>query len=96
MQFYCHNLSNCISFIFLSVRVHAASGLQTPILMDNVYGADMMVPTDAETILEMLDTVRERFFLHAASLSIPRFGVSVSAPEPSFWKEILDLFDWDM
>jgi hypothetical protein len=46
-----------------------------------------------------LDTIslrhspRERFFLHAASLDIPKYDVAVTAPEPSFWTDILDLLE---
>lgn len=78
------------------VRVHAASGLETPVLMDSVYGLNAQIPGDVEAILaNMVNTNdnREQFFLHAASLDIPRYGVSVSAKEPAFWRDILDLFD---
>ena len=63
--------------------------------MDSVYGANVPIPEDLESILANLNMHpdREQFFLHAASLDIPRHGVSVSAKEPSFWKEITDLFD---
>ena len=63
--------------------------------MDSVYGANAPVPEDLESILASIhmNPNREQFFLHAASLDIPRHGVSVSAKEPSFWKEITYLFD---
>ena len=76
-----------------TVRVHAASGLGTPVLMDTVYGSEAKIPADIEATLAGLKTDRERFFLHAASLDIPRYNVSVSAKEPAFWQAILDGLD---
>ena len=75
------------------MRVHAALGLQSPVLLDKVYGANVRIPAIVEAYLAEFNKDREQFFLHAASLDIPRVGVSVSAPEPKFWSEILDLFD---
>ena len=78
-----------------SVRVHSASGLKAPVLMDSVYGSDTTIPHDVGALLATEEATkdRERFFLHAASLDIPKYKVSVSSSEPQFWRPVLDLFD---
>ena len=90
-------LNQFIAFVYFmahSVRVHAASGLQAPVLMDSLYGSDAEIPNDVQAVLATEGTTdRERFFLHAASLEIPRYKVSVSSTEPLFWRPVLDLFD---
>eukprot|EP00977_Amphora_coffeiformis_P027517 scaffold34618_cov159-Amphora_coffeaeformis.AAC.8 len=77
------------------VRVHSASGLEAPVLMDGVYGSNVEIPHDVQAVLvtELTTTDRERFFLHAASLDIPQFKVSCSSTEPRFWRPVLDLFE---
>lgn len=62
-------------------------------LLDSVYGADTPIPDHVQALLAKVDLDRERFFLHAASLEIPRFDISVSAPEPAFWGDILELLE---
>ena len=76
--------------------MHAAQGLQAPVLMDAVHGPEASdMPEDVQALLRNIfeNDDRERFFLHAASLDVPRFDISVSSAEPAFWRDILDLLD---
>lgn len=75
------------------VRVHAAEGLQAPILLDETYGKTEMIPEDVQLLLEDESGGRAKFFLHAATLKIPNYDVSVSAPKPPFWRPVLDLLE---
>jgi len=73
------------------VRVHCAEALHSPVLWDDVYGN----PSDTPEVLRSLQQdaqqqQKQRFFLHASSLSIPTFGVNVTAPLPLWWQPTLD------
>mmetsp|Transcript_21875 Transcript_21875/g.28314 ORF Transcript_21875/g.28314 Transcript_21875/m.28314 type:complete len:510 (-) Transcript_21875:6-1535(-) len=75
------------------VRVHAAQGLQSPVINDSLYGKTVAAKDLPE--LPRVDDdpslhSKERFFLHAAQLALPTFGVEVEAPVPAWWKPTLD------
>lgn len=64
--------------------------------MDPVHRVeDVRIPVDIEPLLVGIGTAnnRERFFLHATSLEIPRYDVSAVAKTPGFWSDILNLLD---
>jgi 23S rRNA-/tRNA-specific pseudouridylate synthase len=75
------------------VRVHAAEGLQAPILLDETYGKMEMIPKDVQLLLEGENVDKAKFFLHAATLKIPNYDVAVSASKPFFWRPVLDLLE---
>jgi 23S rRNA-/tRNA-specific pseudouridylate synthase len=70
------------------VRVHCAQGLQTPILLDALYGDESLVYP--EPIAEFSQS-GQRFFLHASSLEIASFGIDCKAPVPTWWEEAITL-----
>jgi 23S rRNA-/tRNA-specific pseudouridylate synthase len=56
----------------------------------------IVVPALPKAIVDAVDKSnhqQERFFLHAASLSIREVGVSVNAPLPQWWVDTLDQFN---
>jgi len=72
------------------VRVHASQGLNAPVVNDPVYG---VAAANLPQIANKETTSRERFFLHAATLSIPALDISVEAPVPGWWKTYMDHFE---
>lgn len=68
------------------VRVHCAKGLDSPILLDPIYTTNIEYPP---AIVNILTDGRQRFFLHASSLSIPDFDIDVQAPLPCWWDEAI-------
>ena len=84
------------------VRRHAAEGLSRPLFLDAMYWksnsknlatatteADRL-PDDIAKVSEQCSRKddKERFFLHAASLRIPKLGIDVEAPLPSWWQDV--------
>jgi len=57
------------------VRVHCAKGLNSPILLDPIYGNNKVEDADS------------RFLLHASSLMIPEYEIDVEAHLPFWWEE---------
>ena len=83
------------------VRRHAAEGLSRPLYLDAMYWKSKSKnPATAPTEDHLPDAIakvsqessrkddKERFFLHAASLRIPKLGIDVEAPLPSWWQEV--------
>ncbi|KAL3945242.1 MAG: hypothetical protein SGBAC_000653 [Bacillariaceae sp.] len=69
------------------VRVHASSSdLASPVLNDSQYSRKDRLPDDIFTS----DDSKARFFLHASTLSIPRYEISCQAPLPGWWKPVLE------
>jgi len=74
------------------VRIHCAHGLGRPIILDPLYGQDgsQQLSDRISKLEKELNGMREMFFLHAAQISIPEFGITAKAPLPSSWCEVLD------
>ncbi|CAJ1960963.1 unnamed protein product [Cylindrotheca closterium] len=71
------------------VRVHAAtSDLASPVLNDHLYSREDRIPDLPDDVIES-DNAKARFFLHASSLSIPRYEINCQASLPSWWKPLL-------
>jgi len=65
-----------------------------PFVMNNADESSVasMVPKEISD-LGNSNGQQERFFLHAASLSIPELDISVDAPLPTWWVETMDQLD---
>jgi 23S rRNA-/tRNA-specific pseudouridylate synthase len=73
------------------VRIHLAKGLGRPIFMDPLYGDHRTNSfTDEELSERLPKDGKQRFFLHAASLELPRSGIRVEAPLPSWWTKAMN------
>jgi len=84
------------------VRIHCAKLLQSPIVLDDLYGNSENSGGSSRWLLDAIETVDnssdgarnvppgKRFFLHASSLSIPEMGIDVEAPLPGWWHPALD------
>lgn len=72
------------------IRVHAAQGLSSPVLMDSMYSSGEHDTSIVEGIVK-IDESKSQFFLHASSLSIPEYRISVKAPLPSWWDSTISL-----
>jgi 23S rRNA-/tRNA-specific pseudouridylate synthase len=72
------------------VRVHAAEGLSSPVLMDNGYSSGRQDSTDLENLVKFNEG-KQHFFLHSSSLVIPEHGIDVKAPLPSCWDDTITL-----
>jgi 23S rRNA-/tRNA-specific pseudouridylate synthase len=73
------------------VRIHLAKGLGRPIFMDPLYGDHKTNSfTDEELSERLPKDGKQRFFLHAASLELPRSGIRVEAPLPSWWTKAMN------
>ena len=83
------------------VRRHAAEGLSRPLFLDAMYWKSNSKNLATVTMEDHLpDAIarlcaessrkddKERFFLHAASLRIPKLGIVVEAPLPSWWRDV--------
>jgi 23S rRNA pseudouridine1911/1915/1917 synthase len=68
------------------VRVHCAKGLNSPILLDPIYTTNVEYPP---AIANIVTDGRQRFFLHASSLSIPDYDIDVQSPLPCWWEEAI-------
>jgi 23S rRNA-/tRNA-specific pseudouridylate synthase len=68
------------------VRVHAAEGLSSSVLLDEQYASK-----DSNPILPdgLLNDSKSKFLLHASSLSIPEYGIDSEAPIPSWWDPVI-------
>ncbi|EJK53373.1 hypothetical protein THAOC_27207, partial [Thalassiosira oceanica] len=66
------------------VRIHCAHGLGRPIILDPLYGQDgsQQLSDRISKLEKELNGMREMFFLHAAQISIPEFGITAKAPPP--------------
>ena len=75
------------------VRIHCSLGLQSPILLDPLYGGEaIMFRTKRESSNSILPKLhsQKRFCLHAQTLSIPDFGIDVEAPTPEWWQDVIN------
>lgn len=70
------------------VRVHAAKGLASPVLLDQMYGSKEMTPLLPTDVVNAIDA-KPRFCLHASNLSIPQYGICSTAPIPKWWDSII-------
>jgi 23S rRNA pseudouridine955/2504/2580 synthase len=78
------------------VRIHCSQGLQAPILLDPLYGGQVVMSSSSsklhhlESSSSSLRKLRaaKRFCLHADRLSIPEQGIDVEAPLPEWWQEL--------
>ena len=83
------------------VRRHAAEGLSRPLFLDAMYWKSNSKNLATVTMEDHLPDIiarfseessrkddKERFFLHAASLRIPKLGIGVEAPLPSWWQDV--------
>lgn len=60
------------------------------------YNAKNTIPIHPKAISDLLDNSKHKqvqFFLHAVSLSIPELGLSVNAPLPKWWLDVMDHLD---
>jgi 23S rRNA pseudouridine1911/1915/1917 synthase len=70
------------------VRVHAAEGLSSSVLLDGQYASKDSNPLLPDGLLNENDS-KSKFFLHASSLSIPEYGIDSEAPIPSWWDPVI-------
>ena len=83
------------------VRRHAAEGLSRPLFLDAMYwksnSKNLVTVTTEDHLPDIIARLseessrkddKERFFLHAASLRIPKLGIGVEAPLPSWWQGV--------
>jgi 23S rRNA-/tRNA-specific pseudouridylate synthase len=70
------------------VRIHAAEGLSSPVLMDNLYSSGRQDSTELENLVKFNEG-KQHFFLHSSSLVIPENGIDVKAPLPSWWDDTI-------
>jgi 23S rRNA-/tRNA-specific pseudouridylate synthase len=61
------------------IRVHASEALSSPVLNDVLYSKGR----DEDKVSSSKNS--DQFFLHASNLSIPRLGIDVVSPIPSWW-----------
>jgi len=66
-----------------------------PSVMNNADESSVVASMIPKEITDFGDSngQQERFFLHAASLSIPELDISVDAPLPTWWVETMDQLD---
>ena len=70
------------------VRIHCSKGLGQPILLDPLYGGEaIMFHYESKFLREC--RANRKLCLHAASLSIPDFGVMVEAEIPDWWQHLI-------
>ena len=74
------------------VRIHCAEGLNSPIFLDPLYFPKTEESTIPEPIklLNETETKKDKFFLHASTLSLPSFDVNVTSPIPILWTQVLE------
>ncbi|KAG7347818.1 RluA family pseudouridine synthase [Nitzschia inconspicua] len=70
------------------VRIHCSKGLQRPILLDPLYGGQRIMYAINSNAMKQARAKRQ-FCLHADELSIPKWGVHVTAPMPLWWEQII-------
>jgi 23S rRNA-/tRNA-specific pseudouridylate synthase len=70
------------------VRIHCARGLQAPIVLDRRYGGQEIMNRVKSPSFQK-HHAQSQFCLHASTLSIPEFGVTVQAPVPNWWHNVM-------
>lgn len=71
------------------VRIHCSKGLKASILLDPRYGGEYIIGHMGSDQMKASRALG-RFCLHADSLKVPKLGLSVSSPTPSWWNGITD------